>query len=169
MSTNALTIGTTYITSDGLKVTAINNICNGKALFVCNEFPYTPYVSWYYNVDPTDDLVLFVFGGSYYTSLTEALNTEKSNSEPKPLTFTFDFYCPDCGQMHTRTIEYAGNLQDFVETIEDYRIICPGCSLYMFLDATKIRLSDGITTYTIPLWHGAVSYDPENSSDDIGE
>lgn len=145
---NKLTIGKTYKTIDGLRVTAIANITDDKALFTTDHFPVTPFVIWIYNI--TGDDTIDLYNGNYYPTLESALIDQ--HPEFQPWHFRVTYFCKNCGKTHTDKIgvDACKSLQDIIEEFEDLRV-CPICATPTNRCITSIALEQSYNYYSLPL------------------
>jgi hypothetical protein len=149
----SLTLGHTYHTNTGTRVTPVKVLPNQKAIFVTDEFYPTPFVVWSYSLSPTDPTVISLYSGSYYMTLDQAIDAE--SDKPGPMRLILSFYCPDCETMYHHEVT-ATSVQELCEQIEDIRVHCPDCG-YMWMGVHALSIKDDDTEYEIPLWHGPVA------------
>lgn len=149
-----LDIGTTYLSTSGIAVTPIRALPGNRALFVCSEFPFTPFVVWeYYLTDNANGIE--VCRGLYYRTLEDAFEAE--DLKPRSKLLKVLFYCPDCEKKHRHIFCLDNTVQELVEQIEDARVTCDDCG-YMFMGIHSITICDSCE-YELPLWHGPVTED----------
>lgn len=127
---NLLTLGHTYHTSTGTKVTPIKMLPNQKAIFVTDEFYPTPFVAWSYSLSQSNPDLISLYSGSYYYDLDQALNAESDN--PGPTRLKLSFYCPDCDELHNYTFNCT-YVQELMEQIKDTSVHCPECGTILHL------------------------------------
>lgn len=141
-----ITPGTTYMSNEGVPVTALRSISRDRALFVSEEFWPTPFVSWEYSF--VSDNVINLYRGGYYRTLDDALN--EINVGKSPILKLYP-YCPDCGESRLVSVELYGTAQTIAETMSD-DMICHECG--QLIGAHKIEICDDDTTYEVPIYHG---------------
>ena len=151
----SLTLGHTYHTDTGTRVTPIKVLPNQKAIFVTDEFYPTPFVAWSYSLSQTNPDLISLYSGSYYQDLNQAIDAE--SNKPGPMRLILSFYCPDCETMYHHEVT-ATSVQALCEQIEDIRVHCPDCG-YMWMGVHTLSIKDNDTEYEIPLWHGPVTED----------
>lgn len=143
----------TYMTREGLPVSALKLLSPDRALFVSSDHWPTPFVSWEYKL--LDANTIELFRGRYYATLDEALKAECDNSAPIKLDLSF--YCPYCETLHGETFTIS-TVQELMTAIEDYRVVCPSCDTYfMGIHGITVRDNSCPGGYELPLWHGPVS------------
>lgn len=145
----------TYMTREGLPVTALKILSPGRALFVSPDHWPTPFVSWEYKLLTANDIELYC--GEYYATLDDALKAECNNSKTSAsIELDISFFCPHCETLHVETFTLS-NVHDLMTAIEDYRVVCPACDVY-FMGIHHITVKDQTTPggYELPLWHGPV-------------
>ena len=142
----------TYLTQEGLVVTALRPLSSDRALFVSSDHYPTPFVSWEYKLLDANNITLC--RGNYYRTLDEALKAELD--APDPIKLDVSFFCPYCETLHSTTITLS-SVHDLMTAIEDYRVVCPSCDTY-FMGIHNITLRDDTVPggYDLPLWHGPV-------------
>jgi hypothetical protein len=153
-----ITPGLTYMTPEGEVVTALREISPYRALFVCESYCPTPFVSFVYNVTIPNTIELS--NPRAYASMAEALSVELADSET--LRLEVSFYCPECQSFTNRTFGFDTNVLDLMEQIEDTRMVCPYCH-EMFMGITEVALRDPSVPdgYTLPIFRGPTPYNPD--------
>lgn len=148
---NNLTIGKTYTTEDGLKVTPIAIISDDRALFTTDHFPHTPFVIWTYDRKTLGgDDTISLYNGQYYPTLESALIDQ--HPEFQPWYFRVTYFCKDCGAVHTDTIyvDACKSVQDIVEDFEDL-MVCPDCGTTTNRVIINLALEQSYNYYKLPL------------------
>lgn len=148
--TLALEAGATYMSNEGVPVTALKVISDDYALFVSEEFFPTPFVLWTYKLSSNN--IIELYRGKYFVTLDSALSCiEQMQNRDSGVELKVYPYCPECGEAHLFYVELDNSAQLITEEIAD-KLVCPKCGKQ--IGAHKIAIRDADTYYELPLYHG---------------